>query len=354
MANAIFRSTSLRVDNAAAFAREFYPKGGALNLDNHLYCMIGREDDPVGTDPATNLAYASGAGVWPDDGVPPMPQDTRFYDRQFWSMAIGGKRIDPSDIALMAPRKSTTSWITGTTYDVYSESDAALYTNANFYCMNQFFEVFALVKKAPSATVSLTEPVFYSTIINPATQANVKVDGAVGFVYFNDSKQSIIETAEGYTWKYLYTLSAESITDLLQSDWLPVNFGNTRWSNTGDVRYTQSQDSVTTSGSEGYAYKILGARYVLVRCLLNAGLSGSGLLPAGLEYRQVAFVKNPRDNATANRATFSIGIQPNTVVPAGGTNKFVINTGDLIYIENKSPVFRQVDQTEQVKVMMEF
>lgn len=355
MAQSIFRSTTIRVENAASFVKKFYPQGGPLIGDNHLYVMIGRENNPVGMDPVSGSPYGAAAGLWPDDGVPPLPTDTRRQDRVFWSMAIGGKHVDPTDISLMVPRKATTDWASGNEYEVYSESNSTLYTANNFYVMNQFFEVFILVRKSESATTSLTEPVFFNTYDNPVTRPNLKVDGAAGTIFFNDGKQSIIETAEGYTWKYMYTLQSESIVDLLQPEWLPVNYGITRWSNESDPRFLQSQDSIDTSGEDtGYANKILGARYVLVRALLDTGLSGSGLLPAGLNYRQIALVENPISNASGARATFSVGVQPNTIVPGGATNRFTINSGDVIYIENKSPVFRAVDQSEEFKVALVF
>lgn len=355
MANAIFRSNTLRVSNAAAFVRKFYPQGGPTTADNHLYLMIGREDNPVGTDIVTGLPFPPEAGVWPDDGVPPMPTDTGFQDRVFWSMTIGGKRVDPTDVALVVPRKATTTWTQDTTYDIYDDSNPSLYIANNFYVMNQFFEVFVLVKKEVGSLTSLTEPVFFNRYDNPVTRPQIKVDGAPGYTYFDDGKQSIVETAEGYTWKYLYTLLGETVTDIMQTDWLPVNYGNTRWQLETDPRFTQSQDSIDTSGvGTGNAPKILGARYVLVRSLVDAGLNGSGLLPADLTYRQIALVENPINAATGLRATFSVGIMPNTIVPAGGPNLFVPNKGDVIYIEDKSPVFRAVDQSEEFKAVLQF
>lgn len=349
MANSIFRTSTLRCENAASFVRNFYPLGGALDLDNHLYCLIGQEDNPVGINPVTGVAYVAGAGIWPNDSVPPLPSDDNLQDQIVWSTAIGGTLVPPQQIALVVPNRPTTSWTTGTTYDLYDNGNPNLFS-LNFYSYNTSNEVFVLVAN-PGNLPSVTMPSWYSIYNNIATRANIKVDGATGSKYFNDGTQSIVTTPEGCVWKYLYTMTTLEVSALLQQYWMPVNYGINRWPTPSDPRYTQGQDGL---GAFGGAYRILGARYVLMNVTLVAGVVGSGLLPSGVKYRQISFVENPNIGNGSDRATFNVGIQPNTVIPAGGTNQFQLNSGLVIYVENDSPIYTQTDQTQEMQVVISF
>jgi hypothetical protein len=367
MANGIFRSTTVRVDDAANFVTQFYPSVPTpLASDNHLYCMIGREDNPIGTNPATLSAWPAQAGLWSNDAIPPVPADTLGNDNVFWAMAIGGQLMDPRNIALVCPFGSNTQWATGNTYDKWDINDTALYTNANFYILNSQNEVLMCVQRGGLSLngPSTVEPKWFVTYTSGGATTigfDTTTVGSANQNVFNDGTKSILKTTDGYIWKYLYTLTNNEITNILQTNWLPVNFGLNRWGQSfgllTDPQYTQSQDSVTTSGTNGYAYKILGARYVLITTTLNSGAPGSGVLPYGLNYRQVTLVKNPLSSAGGTpRATFAVGILPNSTEPSGdGTaGHFVVPSGDVIYIENKSPIVRVSSQTELFKAVVSF
>lgn len=349
MANSIFRTSTLRVENAASFVRQFYPLGGSLALDNHLYALIGQEDNPVGINPSTGANYLTGAGIWSNDSVPPLPSDSNFQDQLTWSTAVGGTLVPPQQIALVVPNRPTTSWTPGTVYDAFDNANANLFS-LNFYAYNDSNEVFVLVAN-PSNAASVTKPVWYTTYANVATRSTLKVDGVAGSQYFGDGTQSIVTTSEGCVWKYMYTMTTTEISTLLQQYWLPVNYGNNRWLTQSDPQYTQSQDG---QGPYGFAYRIMGAKYALINVTLVSGAVGSGLLPSGIKYRQVAFVENPTVLGSATRASFSVGVQPNTMVPAGGANQFSLNSGLVIYVENDSPIFTQTDQTQEIQVVIAF
>ena len=349
MANAIFRTNTIRVENAEQFVSKFWPSGGPVANDNHLYACVGQEDNPVGINPLTNAAYVAGGGIWPNDSIPPLPSDDSFQDLQVWSLCLGGIEVNPQNITTVAPAGATTPWTSGTIYASYSNNNPSLY-NTNFFTFNTQNEVFMQVAN-PNGVASVTMPQWYTTYSNPATTANIKVDGATGYVYLNDGLQSIVITPEGIIWKYLYTMTSFELANILQQYWMPVNYGLNRWTPTTDPRYTQSQDSL---GAFGLAPKILGAHYVMINAIIQSGTTTSGLIPSGLKYRQISLIENPLVNGSAVRATFTNAVQPNSLMTSGGTNQFQLNSGSVIYIENDSPIYTQSNQTQEIEVVIAF
>lgn len=374
MPNAIFRTNAARVENAANFVLRF--REANASTDNRMYCLIGRETNPYGA--------SAGSGLWDIESTPPVPLDVAATDSAFWDTVIGGQRVSALDIVLLVPKFAATYWAEGQTgkvetdFDIYNTNDAALGTK-NFYCQNHLNEVFLCVKKGrnvgDTANVAPTiQPVFASVYANPATRPAIKVDdvGGSNYLVLGDKKQTVITGADGWVWKYLYTVHPNFIQRGLisQTNWLPVNFGvNVTQSNDVQQPASQSQDNIETAnaGVFGQSYKILGARFVMIRSGLSAGAADgtTEVLPSNLNYRQVALVVNPKSTELVTsgvpadgfkRATFNVGYNPNSQSGSGLSTyrQFTKKTGDLIYIENRPPVYRVEDQTEEIRAIMSF
>ncbi len=73
-------------------------------------------------------------------------------------------------------------------------------------------------------------------------------------------------------------------------------------------------------------------------------------------FRQIVIVADPIDTSTSRIATNSTYRGPSHPRYADGNNKFDINagTGKILYVENRQPVSRAVDQIEDIKVVFEF
>lgn len=333
---AIYRE-QIRFDNAKRFVQDYRldnSSTGNLQNDNHLYVLIGREIDPQGED-ASGTPYSPGDGVWPNsDQDVSAPVQTEDDDRSFWSMVIGAKKVDTRDVCLMVPRRD---WTSGTTYAPRPKNSTTAY-DTPFYVMNSLNEVFMVVARTGSAP-STVEPVLSGS-------------SGVDSTYFKDGKQSLfVSGTDGYTWKYLYKMTPYLVNTILEDEWMPVPMGDNFWSPSGAGERTRGRDD---------AYLHLGARWVLIRGFLDAGIDGSGKLPAGLSFRQVMFVSNPllNDPVASNevRATGDTYFQRNTV--NGGTlpadDELRKYTGAIIYKEARNAVFRQVNQSEEVKTLFVF
>lgn len=356
MAKSAIGRHELRSDRAAAFVNSLRTDNsgtGSTANDNHLYAVIGREDDPAGlklvesSNGSCSLsgAYSAGDGIWnsglyasndgTDDETPPTASKTIQAARRFWATAIGAQKIAPSDIHLVAPR---INWTSGETYNFRDPTSVTWYdaspgTN-DYYVLNQYNECWLLVAKDPTATTSTVEPYLGGSLTNDTA-------------YLKDGKQSIFGstgTGDKYVWRYLFKLTSSLVNNLLLEDWMPVPYIETLWSPSSDPERTKGRDD---------SYVHIGTRHVLIRSKLDSGPNGSGKLPSGVRYRQLALIQNPILESGGTRATGSVYYNKNTV-NGSSSDQLRPFCGDILYLENRSPIAREENQTEEFKTILAF
>lgn len=118
---------------------------------------------------------------WDDDASPPEGTDSVSTEEDFWRNAVGAKRVSGSDISLVIPRYD---WVSGQVYRAYRD-DEDLFDDAN---PAQFF-------------VFVDNERVYKCIDNlGGTQSTVKPTG---------TNTNVIQTGDGYRWKYMYTVTED-------------------------------------------------------------------------------------------------------------------------------------------------
>jgi hypothetical protein len=151
--------------------------------------------DSVSLDSGNSLyMFLAKPSIWNDDIVPE-PTDVQETNSKIWDEMISLKRILPSSIANVVKR---IDWEIGEYYDEYNPEDPDLFSK-NFYVLNSQFDVYKCIDnnfRAPS-TISPT-----GRFVN------------------------IITLADGYRWKYMYSISTGEQTKFLTRYWMPV-FKNT-------------------------------------------------------------------------------------------------------------------------------
>lgn len=314
-----------RTASCANFVKSFSTDNsgtGVLTNDNHLYAIIGREDDPQGTDDAS-LSYVAGDGLWPVDSAPPSPTQTLGESDQFWNTAIAAKRVSQNNIYAVIPRRN---WVSGNVYIPYPKNDPN-YQATNSYTISDLNEVWLCVVAGPGTSTN-----------KPIRTAFLTADT----IHIKDSRLSLFSGADGYQWRYLWTLTPTEATQLTD-DWIPVPVGEQLW--------TPSSDPQALQGPiEPHVH--VHARHVAITILLDAGVNGSNKLPAGLNYRQIGFVKNPL-NILAVRASLGIFYQKNTI-NGSSADQLIKKTGQLLHLTNIPPQFKTDTNSEFVKVYITF
>ena len=216
-------TNKFRIHNAKQFVEAFdevsFSSGGAVTdssglLNSNMYLFIGKVTS------------------WDDDSTPPAPTDAvanTHYEN--WRDMIAAKKITSSDVSHCIPRKN---WTNNTSYFAYTHTEATL-DSQDFYVMTTDFNV-------------------YKCLANNDTTSAGAV-GTTSTVQPTGTGTSIISTADGYKWKFMYQISAADALKFVTPNYIPVDTvrrSNGFLANTFDNSPGQNQfDVETTAASSG-------------------------------------------------------------------------------------------------------
>lgn len=130
---------------------------------------------------------------WANDSSPVIPNDSREHEINLWRGMLGGKKITGNDIYHVVRR---INWEANTNYYGYGDKCDCVYAN-NFYVMTDEYNVYKCISNNTGA-LSTIKPTYVSV-----DRTNTEADG--------------------YIWKYLYTLNTEERVRFLTSSWMPVS-----------------------------------------------------------------------------------------------------------------------------------
>ena len=149
-------------------------------------------------DDSANTRYYIGVGMseqWNDSDVAGTPVSTDREERNFRARMQSIKLV--TDYSFVVPR---TNWITGRVYKPYD--DAAASSITDYYVITDENQVYICLKQAKNS-------------LGVAQVSTVKPTGVSTDPVF---------TADGYVWKFLYTIPTASANKFLSSAWMPVKF----------------------------------------------------------------------------------------------------------------------------------
>ena len=149
---------------------------------------------------------------WTDDNTPPSPVDCEFDQSAVFRDMLSAKLISSSDVSLVIPRYD---WSLGTddTGLVYSQ-----------YVNN--IDLFDPNSGLPPFYVITDELNVYKCLSNGGgVKSTVKPTGTVTTPIIN---------ADGYVWKYMYTVPSANVLKFVTNEWIPVqtltsNDGSNQW-----------------------------------------------------------------------------------------------------------------------------
>jgi hypothetical protein len=156
----------------------------------NLYCFIAKVDP------------------WLDEINIPSPEDSDFYLKNVNKNLIALKKINTNDICPVIKR---IDWKSGVIYGQYSSNNT--YTsNINYYIRNSYDQVFKCLcngtnVNATSGVPSITQPL---------------IDFTTNFT------DNIIDTGDGYRWKYLYSIDIGAKLKFFDENWMPLSIDTHR------------------------------------------------------------------------------------------------------------------------------
>lgn len=198
-------SSKFRIHNAEQFKEAFDEAANTI-----MYFFIGR-----------NQSYA-------DDNNPPTPvNSTANVEFTPWREMISSKRVQASDVTHVIPRYD---WTSGNVYDQYDDQDTNLIESDDFYVITEDYNVYKCLFNNGGGA-STTKP--------------------------TGSSSSQFTTADGYIWRYMYTISTANALKFLTNDYIPVQTlvsddGTDQW----DVQQAAVDGAIevikVTNGGSGY------------------------------------------------------------------------------------------------------
>ena len=220
-------TNKFRIHNAKQFIEAFdevaTTSGTAVSdtsgfLNTNMYLFIGKVTS------------------WSDDTTPPTPTDAvanTHYEN--WRDMIAAKKITSSDVSHVIPRKN---WTNNTSYFAYTHNTATL-TSQDFHVMTTDYNVYKCLSNSDTnssgtvASTSTTKPTGTGT--------------------------SIISTADGYQWKFMYQISAADALKFVTPNYIPVDhvrrangyLANTYDNSPGQVQYDVESAAAASGGGNG-------------------------------------------------------------------------------------------------------
>ena len=192
-----------RIHNSEQFKEAFSESSG-----NTMYLGIGRPQafaTSTRADSRTNNEGSDTAPVTPADNT--NSQTIPFDDM------LAAKKIAASDTTFVVPRRN---WTTGTTYDIYRHDYGERITGTT------------TAQTANSGATTLHDSSFY--VLTAARNVYKCLDNdnnTASTVEPTGTDVTILSTADGYKWKYMYTLSASEQANFLSTDFMAVTTNST-------------------------------------------------------------------------------------------------------------------------------
>jgi hypothetical protein len=128
---------------------------------------------------------------WADENNPDTAYDTTDSINDFSRHLVAGKRIKSEDVTNLIPRYF---WGNGNTYTQYDDTDTELF-NKRFYVIN-------------------SSEVVYKCLFNNGNTASTSEPTLV--------QNNIFQTADGYIWKYMYTISSSNNSKFSTGSYIPI------------------------------------------------------------------------------------------------------------------------------------
>lgn len=133
---------------------------------------------------------------WTDENNPDIAYETTQSMNEFKRGLIAGKRLKNQDVINLIPKYV---WGSGNTYSQYDDTDTSLFEK-EFYVLNSSNAV-------------------YKCLFNNSNNASTSEPTLI--------QNNVFQTADGYMWKYMYTISAANGSKFSTSSFMPIEANTT-------------------------------------------------------------------------------------------------------------------------------
>ena len=293
-------TSKFRINNAEQFSESFSEASPEV-----YYLGIGRPQafaTQTRGDLRTENQGTDSAAITPADSI--IEEFNTFDD------LLAVKKLSSSDVSFVIPRRN---WVTSTVYDYYRHDYGNRITGTTS------------IQTANSGATTLFDATFY--VLTTARNVYKCLDNnnnAASTTEPTGTSTSVLTTADGYKWKYMYTLSATQQANFLSTDFMAVETNSTvssaaidgainivkiKSAGTGGTNGTYTGIAVRGDGSSGTVSVVVSGGSVTSVTITNAGTGYT-----------IAYIRNA-DIVTAG-ATGLTGAEIDVIIPPKGGHGF--------------------------------
>lgn len=138
---------------------------------------------------------------WANDASPDVITDTTVAEKSIWNNVIAAKKVTGNDLELVVPRRTWAANVKYIQFDDALTLDTLLTSNASVNIYSMY--------------VINSERNVYKCLSN-----NLSANSTVEPLGQNLGSKGIIQTADGYYWKYMYNI--EATNKFLSNNWMPA------------------------------------------------------------------------------------------------------------------------------------
>lgn len=306
--------------------------------------------DQVGDEPDKNTIFATfgRSTPWADNEedinfAPPYPSDNKDGETDMWTNMLGLVKIDKSMLDMVIPRRD---W------------GDQRYENPKTFHIDD-------IVVANSAAYNITDPsvgwMVYRCVDVPEngscsiSSIDNKVECmAIGGVWTGSVESTEpprgtangIKMDDGYTWEYLYTIPPDVSINRCTNEHIVVPYPDELKTDPSRWGYENTIMMYPDMPDLSYRVRVNTLRF---RAYMDSLYFPASSLPGNTGFRQMSIVLNPlvkkeSPSDPETKATES-NYQPKQLETGSGT---------MIYMENRQPIIRSLDQTEEVNIIFEF
>lgn len=208
---------------------------------------------------------------WDSSDLPPTPVNTF---REIRNARLSLQSIKSSeDVSFVVPR---TNWISGTIYNAWND-DQVNYPTPNYFVITSSNSVYMVISCGKSASGAIV-----SSTIEPT-----------------GSSTAPFSTADGYTWKFLYTITALNASKFLTANYFPVRLIESVDSSSSALDIEQYNVQVAAIPGQISSIKITspGAGYITAPAVTIRGNGTGAAATASLLFGQVVNIDMNNDSS---------------------------------------------------------
>lgn len=313
----------------------------------HFYDMVGDETSPSAN---SNQVYLSlgREQKWADNETdpefaPPYPIDTFDGVVDVWTNMFGVVKIKKDLFDAVIPRRDYGDMRYDRPFSFYI-GDVVVVNSAPF---NQTepgkgMMVYRCVDIPDAGACSIASVDNKNQCLRMGGVWEAKSDSLLPPIGTGDA----IDMDDGYLWEYLYTIPADVSINRVSNEYIVVPFPD-------DIKEDPERWGMSNVLQSDYENHDLIYR---VRCstlrfkaYLDSIYFPENSLPGNSGFRQMSVIMNPIEKKP---------LPSSLDVPCTKDHyklaEMEIQTGEMIYIENRQPIIRALDQVEEVSLMFEF